>query len=466
MALMKKTTGCPVNQNLGFVMKWITGVLAIGFFGFLSGFLTGCDRASYTQEPVSGLPGGLFTGRQFGDLNGGSPDTTVFCTDEQGQNLCTEGLNITPQDPSGVFQLPQPSQATFLQGLNGVACRTTVFNNTRRVGFRQNTKLNGIDLWLIVDASQPFDEVRMAVGQAILDGFLGNCELGVPLYISVILTHTPDSPDSSARGDVFYTHGTEPATVVLYPGMTEGAFLIARDNVLVKLQSEVRRDRPELHSGANEMGLLALSNALRRATNHQDRALVLVFASDENDVCMRNQNDTDDPDENAMFDQFCAPNNISPGSVYAQLRQFAGDRPLAVSAVIHGPQTQFPRGANKNPGRGYSDIVDLAGGQAVELLPSPGQTETEYIARMARDLTRVSATLTTRNVQFFPYYPLVDTNGLRLTLSSVRRIPDSPRLDINVYVDGQPVSYKVDPMYSLIVPDRSGQSVRIDYCLQ
>jgi len=421
---------------------------------------TACQKATFTFD--SGLPGGLADISRFQDLNGGSADTTVFCTTETGENLCTRGTTVNPLDPSGIFTIPNPTQVIPFAGISGQACRTNIFNNTKRTGI----KANGIDLWLVVDASQPFDTVRTAVGEAILKGFLENCELGVPLHISVIAAHAPDSIHSSAIGDVFYRHGNEDPTITIYPGMSNANFQDARDNILVKLQRDMHRAREELHSGANEMGLLGLRNALFRTENHPDRALVVIFASDENDPCMSDFNDTHDPDENEMYETYCRPSNITPDSVYAQLRQFAGERPLILSSVVFGPESTFPERANKNPGRGYLDIVERAGGTSVNLERASGQTEQEYIDRMALDLAAVTGHLTTRYSSHYAFYPVTDVSGLRLPLTSLRVVPNTKLYDVQVRVDNVPVGFKLDTVYNLVIPNRSGDVVRIDYCLQ
>ena len=205
--------------------------------------LANCDTATFSHNTA--LPGGLLAAHPFQDLDGGSIDTAIICRRPDGTNICLEGNSFEESAINGLFDVPFPTSVGEhgTVGTNGVRCFYNTFDNTRRT----TPTVSGIDLWLVVDTSQPFDEVRSAVGNAIVEGYWQNYRQQVPLYISVIAAHTPNSIHSSARGDVFYSHHGERSTVVFRPSMSQDDFNKAKREVLVKLQRDMHRDLSLIH---------------------------------------------------------------------------------------------------------------------------------------------------------------------------------------------------------------------------
>gem|GEM_PF-3464958 len=441
----------------------------------VTGLFVACERAKFGSN--SGLPP-LAQGNNglSDDLDGGSEDTLVQCVDATtGENICLD-TEIESIPVGSTFYIPKPSKVYPLASTGaGYQCVGNDFTDTKR-----KTKVAGIELWLVVDSSNSFDIERVAVAEAIVNGFREACRLGVPVRISVIAAHTPESPDSAlrldaggAKGTPFFSQGGESRVIVLYPNMSEAELEGAKNDLLVKLDSEMRRDPitqnyveqnpgSNGHSGADELGLLALRNTLKVATKRRDHALAVIMMSDENDICMSAFNNDQDGHENTMNKIYC--DDTTPQAVYTELRNFAGNRPLVVSSIVYSGNRPFVDGGPNDIGRGYLDLAHLAGGRSFELAHLPGEDRTAYIHRMAKDVAKVTGRMTRRFTQYHAHYPVFGFQGKSIPLSDIRVNPETNRLDMRVLVDGKNTDYSLDPRYNLVTPANSGDKVVIQYC--
>ena len=451
----------------GFLAHWPKMIVLVALGSLAT--LVACTEATYKASEPQAAPRSQVPQQRPADADGGG-DATVPCNQPSG-NICRGNVDWTKIQSLPInftTDWPIPEVGTLTQEIAGVNCFYNRYSNIIR-----NFDARAVDLWLVVDASKSFDRERVEVGQAIVQGFVDATRMGVPVNVSVIAAHSPDSPDSTLlSSSVFYRHGSEPATVVLQPGMSASALNQATNDLLAKLDSNMRMDpwrrihASGLHSGADEMGLLALSNAMKRVPSNPENALTIMFLSDENDVCMGPQfNDSHDPDENQMYNQYC--DGVTPTSIYQQIRNYAGDRPTIVTSVVYSGTVAIPAEANNTVGRGYMDVTSLAGGKLFELPPVGASSD--YLRQMAIEASHVTAGMTGRYARTYPHYPVYNLNGQPIDLSSIR-VLSSGVLDMKVVatINGvrEWVGYQSDPVYNLVTPDNVGEGIEIRYCLK
>src|SRR3954464_13220750 len=122
-----------------------------------------------------------------------------------------------------------------------------------------------------------------------------------------------------------------------------------------------------INHGVSDPGLLAKNR--KYGFFRADAALAVVFISDENDICAKYPAGvTPVPDswgiEPKAFKMFCG--GITAEGVYSQLKKLQGDRPLAIGAIIYTGETAVPKGIQNEIGYGYTDMVRVGNGVAID----------------------------------------------------------------------------------------------------
>ncbi len=378
-------------------------------------------------------------------------------------------------------------------------CYRNTYRDTRR------NPINGVDVWLVVDSSESFDQARVAVGRALADDFLRNLVRDVPVRISVIAGHAPSGSYSGVRSaapavnsEVFYRHTTEPLTVTI---RNTAEINSKRDQLLSKLNRFMRESPISIakrnggsiqvlngyfenwslggpHSGSDELGLRNFYDAIagpNRAFVPNDNAWVVLFLSDENDACVpfdrysarsphlvNGRYYSHRSDEAEMLDWYCG--GISTSRVYAEAVRFAGNRPYALGAMVYRDRSTIPSSAHGQAdiGRGYLEVVAKAGrqGATVDLATA---TSSWGMESTARRIVGELANITNESVGTHTQYPIYDSPGNRISLNRVETIDG--RFNMQVYVDGRRSNYTIDSRNSLVRPSTLGEEVEIRFCV-
>lgn len=411
--------------------------------------------------------------------NSGDP---VRCDTAQTQACDPDDGGFRPTVPNLTFTPPQ--------------CDITVISDQcYRNIYRNATKnsIDGVNVWLVVDSSESFDDERLAVAKAVTAGFLTSLRRQVPVTISVIVGHAPSSAyrgypsyAPAMNAEIFYRHSSEPVSITLRPGMSSSQVRSLESQLLSKVGANMqespislaKRDRATLdgmswalggpHSGSDELGLRNFYDAMARARIPANNALVVLFMSDENDVCTPfvsgNQYVYSHRDEEEMFYRYCRGINVD--SVYSRLISYVGDRPFVLGALVYTGQAPIPSGVQHSVGKGYTNLVARAGRSGV--MVDLASRNVYGLQTVADRLIQGAVSATNESVGLHTQFPIYDSNRRRLNLSEVATYNPGtgPRLDMQVFVDGVQVNYSIDTVNSLVRPSRLGTQVEIRFCVK
>ena len=243
--------------------------------------------------------------------------------------------------------------------------------------------VDGVNVWVVVDASSSFT-MREQVGRQLAENFENGLKNNLPLTISVIAAHTLNSPFGSNGNNIFYQHNNEPHVIQVNQSSD---FHRASQDLRTKFSFDMKADPKAAnyyggpdnnkHTGANEMGLLSLTNAMTRIpsgniTRQSKYGWLVIFAADENDPCVQDPGVSTPRGEQAMYDNDCRNGvdgrRITPGLVFSEMRRFAGLRSMMVSGILNANGRVVlgdPR--NSGIGYGYLEVIQQAQGQVSPL---------------------------------------------------------------------------------------------------
>ncbi|MBL7664540.1 MAG: carboxypeptidase regulatory-like domain-containing protein, partial [Bacteriovoracaceae bacterium] len=225
---------------------------------------------------------------------------------------------------------------------------------------------------------------------------------------------------------------------------------------------------------SGEMGLYSLQEALKpsnitkiksQGLFRDDAALMVVFISDENDVCAKypvNVKPVSDPFglEKAAYKKYCEDKNhnllVTPQNIYQKLLALKQGKPLVVGGVLYDENSTLPTVTTKwkhdhwkklintqnEIGYGYLDLIRLANGLNIQL------DSGEY----GDGLTRLGRLATTTEVA---------SNSFQLTSTKV----DSTT--IKVEVDGNARNFSYDQTQQIVTLDEPRDNLSIavvEYC--
>ncbi len=457
-------------------MKWLSVVVITVVLNLIA-----CSNASFeatdttaTKTPQPDNPNSPFNPPNSGDPFACTNNNTVACdTDDSGFKPYLPPLNFTPP-----FCEVTPTSPK---------CMTNNYRNATQ------NPIDGVHVWLVVDSSESFDDERLAVANAVTSGFLSSLQRQVPVTISVIVGHAPTSSYAGFRSsapavnpEVFYRHSSEPISIRLLPTMSSAQFQTARNQLLSKVGASMqespislaKRNRGSVdgmswelagpHSGSDELGLRNLFDAMSRTSIPANNAFVVLFLSDENDVCTPFVDGSryvySHRDEEEMFYRYCSGINVD--SVFSRIVQFVGSRPFVLGALVYTGQAPIPSGIQHSVGKGYTNVVARAGRSGV--MVDLASRNVIGLQTVADRLVSGAATVTNESVGLHNQFPIFDQNKQRLNLSQVAtfNLGGSERFNMQVYVDGIQVGYTLDTMNSLIRPSRLGVNVEIRFCIK
>lgn len=388
---------------------------------------------------------------------------------------------------------------------NGEKCFINNYDNTTK------PDITGVQVWLVVDSSRSFDEERRAVAVAMANSFITTLIKKVPVTVSVIAGHAPSSSWNGHRSfapdvnnfEIFYRRASEPTSITFIPGMSMaqaqalGAQLLSKvdANMQESPLSLAKRDRGTIdgfhwelgdaHSGSDELGLRNFMAAMDLTIHPQNNAFVVLFLSDENDICTPFDERISDKlnvsheidgktyyfshrDEIEMIEDgfddvgknFC--NGVSIDAAYSLAMNYANDNPLMIGALVYTGQS-VPSGIQHTIGRGYMELVARAGRQGV-MVDLAARNFSDLQSAANKLITRLAG-ITNESQNFHTQFPIYTSAEARVALGTVDVKP-SGDLNIEVLVDGKPTGYDTDAKYSLIKPCDLGSSVEIRFCLK
>lgn len=478
-------------------------IFALVFAAFVVNQLA-CSNASFDKSeetkgqraPSPDSPNGGFENFDSGDATSCRNSNKTFC--DPGD----DGLN--PNPPAFSWDSPE---CTTHKGTNNCYINKCKGSSGKKIG--------GVEVWLIVDSSRSFDEERVAVGRAILNGFIRAMGKGVPVVVKVIVGHAPSGPfagvdandgiyktvNSSApslNSDIFYRHSSEPLAITIRPGMSSRQLQLAENDLMLKLQQTMHESpisygknsrvpievksgqyhswqKTGPHSGSDELGLRNFVDALKMAPKPPaDYAWVVLFMSDENDACTPfvsgGTYSYSHPDEAEMKAWYCSA--ITPSHAYAKAVEFAEDRPYMFGAFVYTGQAPIPYShpsvhSQASFGLGYTNMVAKGGerhGVMVDLASAYNSGNLDWAAGQIIDGL---AFKTSSAEGAYADFRIQNESGL-LPLTQVRTRNQGGQkvFNMQVYVDGAQCGYDIDSANSFVRPHCVGDEVEIRFCTQ
>ncbi|MBK8203044.1 MAG: hypothetical protein IPK68_12235 [Bdellovibrionales bacterium] len=297
----------------------------------------------------------------------------------------------------------------------------------RKQAFHQPSRppTNRVDILFVVDTSDSILYERLSIVSQIpeLIKQLPGAREGADQVNYKIAALAAHSPNSALSGRLFSADAKDP---LVLGNMGQGRMDI--DEITGALQYKMKSMPGEKGFDAGEMGLLSLKRFLesdqlldlkaRDQFMRDDAVLMVVFIADENDIChhykkgevpkydekVHNKNAKAvelfgipgfDPVEAKAFNQFCGELGDKPEkAVYDALKKQKQNAKFNVSGIVYVNEALVPhkkqmqngtdRYYDENEvGRGYLDLMKLAGGAPAELAVGTYNEAMAFVGRLA-----------------------------------------------------------------------------------
>lgn len=301
----------------------------------------------------------------------------------------------------------------------------------RKEVFRQPSRppTNRVDILFVVDTSDSILYERLSIVSQIpeLIRQLPSSGEGVDQVNYKIAALAAHSPNSALSGRLFSADAQDP---LVLGNMGQGRMNI--DEITGALQYKMKSMPGEKGFDAGEMGLLSLKRFLEsdqlldlKAKDQfmrDDAVLMVVFIADENDICYhykkgevpqydervhKNAKAVElfgipgfDPVEAKAFNQFCGELGDNPEStVLDALKKQKQNAKFNVSGIVYVNEALVPHNKQmKNGtdryydeneiGRGYLDLMKLAGGAPAELANGTYNEAMAFFGKLAKHTMR------------------------------------------------------------------------------
>lgn len=436
-----------------------------------------CDNARFQEvKPLSPQPDNVSP--QFRPTSG---DPVSCNCDNVKAAYCDPADDGLSESLPPLTFTPPPVRVTP----KGENCFINYYDNTTK------PNITGVQVWLVVDSSESFDDERRAVAKALANTFLATLLYKVPITISVIAGHAPSSNYGSYRSyapdvnpEIFYRKGTEPISITVSPGMSSAQILALGDVLMSKVDNNMqespislaKRNRATIdgmswalagpHSGSDEMGIRNFMEAMKKTTLPANTAFVALFLSDENDVCVPFVNGSGQfvyshDNEREIHQRFCS--GVSVSSAYSLAMSYAGNNPFMFGALVYTGQSPIPSGIQHSVGIGYTHLVARAARQGV--MVDLASRNFSNLQTAANTLVKELAAITDESQNFHTQFPIYTSPEQRVSLARIATDSNN-NFDLQVYVKGNRTNFSVDGANSLVKPCDLGQSVEIHFCLK
>ncbi len=336
-----------------------------------------------------------------------------------------------------------------------------------------------MNVWVVMDGSKSNAKERYSQMLSLVNMYEQNLARSMPLTISFITGHSPESNDSVLGGkSLFYRHGSEPTVIKFFGGMSQGE----RNAAVKALEAKVMLMRTDNSPGVSDGGELMTANLLAalKPSNRSRAAqlgaygngniLNVHFVGDENDICTPGQV----PDENKIKNpetgktttreeyaryKHCGMMDVN-GQGYSQtlfnelqaINQ-SGEARVHLTGFIYTGEHAVPRDGENEVGHGMLELIQASGGRAYDLAALSGQDSYNKAgASLASHINREG--------ELYVRYQLKNQNEV-VSLGQIDRKKTA------VFVDGRETSYRTDSQNNYIYVNNCPQDakrVKIKYC--
>jgi hypothetical protein len=321
----------------------------------------------------------------------------------------------TPAPPPPPAPLPEPVEREELPQFS-----------ERKQAFHQPSRppTNRVDILFVVDTSDSILYERLSIVSQIpqLIKQLPGSRQGADQVNYKIAALAAHSPNSALSGRLFSADSKDP---LVLGNMGQGRMDI--DEITGALQYKMKSMPGEKGFDAGEMGLLSLKRFLesdqlldlkaRDQFMRDDAVLMVVFIADENDICHhykkgevpkydekvhKNAKAVElsgipgfDPVEAKAFNQFCGELGEKPEqAVYDALKKQKQNAKFNVSGIVYVNEALVPHNKQMQNGtdryydeneigRGYLDLMKLAGGAPAELANGTYNEAMAFVGKLA-----------------------------------------------------------------------------------
>ncbi|MFH1017329.1 MAG: hypothetical protein V1798_03995, partial [Pseudomonadota bacterium] len=209
-----------------------------------------------------------------------------------------------------------------------------------------------------------------------------------------------------------------------------------------------------------ELGMYSLHRMLTELTQEAQirgflrpaTPLVVIFMSDENDICAVYPPDVDpvpDPDELEPGTRARYCGDFTADSLYAEAKQETGGAAVQFSGIINPPGFVTPDGTEKETGYGYLDAIYASSGVVVDL-----NSDFSGLRNLGNAINALAAEIQRRFLLNPPEGTAVNPNSIHVTV------------DDNDGQGAQSVTFRFDPTDNSVVLDYAGHDgslVQISY---
>jgi len=281
---------------------------------------------------------------------------------------CAQTPNFRPkadkEEPSLVANEFKPALPR-LQLVDGT------LNFYQALALPSNSKL---DLLVVFDTSGSMSSKREAIAEG-LKQFLERLPISSDINVALSLAHR-----TAPYGGVLYQKNSEPRvlrTELLSPQEIGSIFSYK----LTGLPLDTYEETGEFVLGAFQ--LMILNTDLRSAAiDHgflrQDAPLVVIFISDENDICSFTDPylfsqcpSCTTPLEVAWGNKHCYHSNgvrvIQYATYFSQMRNLVPNRSLSLAAIIYTGENPVPSSSQTSIGHGIKEVVERSQGVLIDL---------------------------------------------------------------------------------------------------
>lgn len=329
----------------------------------------------------------------------------------------------TPAPPPPPAPLPEPVERE----------EPPQFSERKQV-FHQPSRppTNRVDILFVVDTSDSIHYERLSIVSQIpqLIKQLPGSREGADQVNYKIAALAAHSPNSGLSGRLFSADSKDP---LVLGNMGQGRMDI--DEITGALQYKMKQMPGESGFDAGEMGLLSLKRFLesdqlldlkaRDQFMRDDAVLMVLFIADENDICHhykkgelpkynekvhKNAKAVElfgipgfDPVEAKAFNQFCGELGDKPEqAVYDALKKQKQNAKFNVSGIVYVNEALVPHSKQMQNGtdryydeneigRGYLDLMKLAGGAPAELANGTYNEAMAFVGKLASHTMRFNS---------------------------------------------------------------------------
>lgn len=315
-----------------------------------------------------------------------------------------------------------------------------------------------VDLWLIVDSNQSFEEKRKAAAEILAKAYIDELSKKVKVTVSVIPSHTKFSIYSPTKNkNIFYQKADEPRVLHFSPEMKETDRAKLRQVLFDKL-SQMPLDRELEDNSEVGFGLYTYIQALTRidaSDLEQESELVTYFISDKRDICSDIKR-ISTYEEHDWHQTHC-PSLSSPYLVRSKANGMI--KKLKVKNHRVGGFINASDSNNNRLGFGYNSYISLMGGSSFDfsLIDKDIQVwvDDSYNKKMKKVMD--------------VYYQESNISSGFFIVDGKKAIVDLKLLDkksFKVFVDGKPVQPYLDYQTNRVRISESGDNISVHYRLK